>query len=60
MSRWVVTALPIVLLVIVSVLNPGYTAPLFETSDGRVALAVGVTLLVLGSLSIKRIVTIKV
>lgn len=60
MSRWVVTALPITLLVIVSVLNPGYTAPLFETSDGRVALAIGVTLLVAGSLSIKRIVTIKV
>jgi tight adherence protein B len=60
MSRWVVTALPVTLLVIVSVLNPGYTAPLFETPDGRVALAVGVALLVMGSLAIKRIVTIKV
>lgn len=60
MSRWVVTALPVFLLVIVSVLNPGYTAPLFETGDGRVALAIGVALLIAGSLSIKRIVTIKV
>ena len=60
MSRWIVTALPITLLVIVSVLNPGYTSVLFETSDGRVALAIGVALLVMGSLAIKRIVTIKV
>jgi tight adherence protein B len=60
MSRWIVTALPITLLVIVSALNPGYTAPLFETGEGRMALAIGVVLLVMGSLVIKRIVTIKV
>jgi len=60
MSRWIVTALPVTLLVIVSALNPGYTAPLFETGEGRMALAIGVVLLVMGSLAIKRIVTIKV
>lgn len=60
MSRWIITALPIGLLLIVSVLNPGYTAVLFETGDGRVALAIGGVLLTMGSLAIKRIVTIKV
>lgn len=60
MSRWIVTALPVTLLVIVSLLNPGYTEPLFETGNGRVALSIGIVLLVTGSLVIKRIVTIKV
>jgi tight adherence protein B len=60
MSRWIITALPVSLLVLVSVLNPGYTEPLFETSDGRFALTVGAVLLIMGSLAIKRIVTIKV
>jgi tight adherence protein B len=60
MSRWIITALPVSLLVLVSVLNPGYTEPLFETGGGRLALAIGAVLLVTGSLTIKRIVTIKV
>jgi tight adherence protein B len=60
MSRWIITALPVGLLVFISVLNPEYTAPLFETGGGRIALAVGAVLLVTGSLVIKRIVTIKV
>ncbi|HEX5897009.1 MAG TPA: VWA domain-containing protein [Thermoleophilaceae bacterium] len=60
MSRWIITALPVSLLVLVSLLNPGYTEPLFETSGGRLALGIGAVLLVMGSLAIKRIVTIKV
>ena len=60
MSRWIITALPVSLLVLVSLLNPGYTEPLFETGGGRLALAIGAVLLVMGSLTIKRIVTIKV
>jgi tight adherence protein B len=60
MSRWIITALPVSLLVLVSLLNPGYTAPLFETGGGRLALAIGAVLLIMGSLTIKRIVTIKV
>jgi tight adherence protein B len=60
MSRWIITVLPIALLVFVSVLNPGYTEPLFETGGGRLALLIGAVLLTMGSLAIKRIVTIKV
>ena len=60
MSRWIITALPVALLVFVSMLNPGYTQPLFETGGGRLALAIGAVLLAMGSLTIKRIVTIKV
>ena len=60
MSRWIVTALPILLLVLVSALNPAYMEPLFETTGGRLALALAGTLLLVGSLVIKRIVAIKV
>ena len=60
MSRWIITVLPIALLVFVSVLNPGYTEPLFESGGGRLALIIGAVLLTMGSLAIKRIVTIKV
>ena len=60
MSRWIITGLPVFLLVFISVANPDYTAPLFETGAGRLWLAIGAVLLVTGSLVIKRIVTIKV
>jgi tight adherence protein B len=60
MSRWIVTALPLVLLLLVSVINPEYMEPLFQTGGGKVALVVAGLLLFVGSLAIKRIVTIKV
>jgi tight adherence protein B len=60
MSRWIVSALPLVLLLAISALNPGYTAPLFSTTGGRVALAFAAAMVVTGSYVIKRIVDIKV
>jgi tight adherence protein B len=60
LSRWVVSALPVALLAALSVLNPAYTAPLFTTTAGRVALFVAGAMVVTGSYVIKRIVDIKV
>jgi tight adherence protein B len=60
MSRWIVTALPIGLLIAISVINPDYTKPLFESGGGRVALMFAGVMLVAGSLVIKKIVNIKV
>jgi Flp pilus assembly protein TadB/Mg-chelatase subunit ChlD len=60
MSRWVVSALPVALLLAISVLNPGYTEPLFTTTGGRIALLFSAVMIVLGSYVIKRIVDIKV
>jgi tight adherence protein B len=60
MSRWIVTALPIGLLLAISLINPEYTRPLFASTGGRVALMVGSVMLVAGSLVIKRIVNLKV
>jgi tight adherence protein B len=60
LARWIVSALPVVLLLALSAINPGYTAPLFTTTGGRAALAVSSVMVVAGSLVIKRIVDIKV
>lgn len=60
MSRWVVSALPVVLLLVISFLNPTYVKPLFTTTAGHVLLAFAAVLVVSGSLVIKRIVDIKV
>jgi tight adherence protein B len=60
MSRWVVTALPVGLLVLLTLINPVYMRPLFETPIGRTLLVVAGVMVVSGSLVIKRIVEIKV
>jgi tight adherence protein B len=60
MSRWVLTALPCVLLAVISALNPAYVAPLFETTIGRVLLGLAAAMVCAGSMVIKRIVDIKV
>ena len=60
MSRWIVSALPVLLLAAISALNPRYMSPLFSHSLGRVLLVVAAVMVVSGSLVIKRIVDIKV
>jgi tight adherence protein B len=60
MSRWIVSALPVGLLFVISVINPAYTTPLFTTTGGRVLLILAASMVVTGSLVIKRIVNIKV
>jgi tight adherence protein B len=60
LSRAIVTALPLFLVVALSVLNPGYIAPLFNTTGGQILSAIGVAMVVAGSLLIKRIVDIRV
>jgi tight adherence protein B len=60
MSRWVVTALPLVLLLAITLLNPGYLDPLFSHTSGRILFVFAALLVTGGSLVIKRIVDIKV
>jgi tight adherence protein B len=59
LARWILTGLPVALALIVALLNPGYLSILFTTSSGQVLLALGVALLVAGSLMIRRIVDIE-
>jgi tight adherence protein B len=60
MSRWVVTALPIGLLLFITAISPAYMRPLYEEPLGRVFLVVAAVMLLAGSLVIKKIVDIKV
>jgi tight adherence protein B len=59
MSRWVVSLIPVVLLLAISALNPQYVEPLFTETAGRVLLVLAATLVVTGSFVIKKIVDIK-
>jgi tight adherence protein B len=60
MARWVVSLLPLGLLLVITLVNPTYMKPLFTHSSGRVMIAVGAMMIVAGSLVIKKIVNIKV
>lgn len=60
MSRWVVSFLPVALLLVITLLNPGYIEPLYTNPAGRVMLVMAAIMVVSGSLVIRKIVDIKV
>jgi tight adherence protein B len=60
MSRWVLTALPLFLLVAITLINPGYMEVMYGSTGGRVILVLSAISVTCGSLVIKRIVNIKV
>jgi tight adherence protein B len=60
MSRWVLTSLPILLLVVITLLNPRYVSPLYSHSTGRFLLVAAAIMVAGGSLVIRRIINIKV
>jgi tight adherence protein B len=60
LAGWVVSALPVVLLMVLSLINPTYMHPMFHRTAGVVALCVGAVMLVSAFLIIRRIVEIKI
>jgi tight adherence protein B len=60
LSGWLVSALPVALLVFISLVNPHYIHPLFHRTAGIIGLGAGAVMLVSGFLIIRRIVNIKV
>ena len=60
MTRWIVSALPIGIVLILQIENPHYLHPLLESTAGKVALALVVAWAVAGSFVIKKIVEIEV
>jgi tight adherence protein B len=60
LARWVLTGLPIALLVALTIINPGYIDPLFSESGGRIMLIVGALGIVAGGLVMKKLTDIKV
>ncbi len=57
MTGWILCALPIVMLVAINLINPGYSKPLTETPLGRKLLYVGLALLTVGALLIRNIIS---
>jgi tight adherence protein B len=56
LTGWILTALPIVMLVLLNVVNPGYSNILLHDPVGRKVIYFSVGMLVVGSLIIRRIV----
>jgi tight adherence protein B len=60
MSRWIVSALPIVVVIAVALENPHYFHPLTSTTGGRIVLGFAAAWAIAGSFVIKSIVEIEV
>ncbi len=56
MTGWILCALPIVMLVLINLINPGYSDVLFKPGFGRTLLYVGMALLSVGGFIIRQIV----
>jgi tight adherence protein B len=60
MSRWVLTFLPLFLLVAITLINPHYMSVMYDSAGGKIVLVLAGISVACGSLVIKRIVNIKV
>jgi tight adherence protein B len=60
LARWIVSGLPILLLLAIEVENPAYVRPMFTHTIGLAVLMIGIVMIVLGSVVIGRIVDIEV
>ena len=60
MSRWIVSALPIFIVIVIKLENPSYFHPLVSTLGGKVVLILAAAWAIAGSFVIKRIVEIEV
>jgi tight adherence protein B len=58
MSAMILISLPVGLVLIMSAINPSYMAPLFTTSVGHVLIGLCLVSMMIGSLILKRIVTV--
>ena len=56
MTGWILCALPVVMLVLINIVNPGYSSVLFHDPFGRHLLYAGGVLLALGAFVIRQIV----
>jgi tight adherence protein B len=56
MTGYILCALPIVMLVVINMINPGYSKMLVDTSIGKMLSYIGIALLVIGGLIIRQII----
>ena len=60
MTRWIVSALPVGIVLILQIENPHYLHPLIASTAGKIGLGLAVAWAVAGSLVIKKIIEIEV
>ena len=60
LSRWIPTALPILLAFARPLVNPGYLDPLLHSTSGHILLVLTALMVISGSVIIGKIVDIKV
>lgn len=60
MSGWILSLLPVILLILINLVDPGYSKVLFHDATGQKMLAAGIVLICLGGFIISRIVDIRV
>jgi tight adherence protein B len=60
LGGWIVTGLPLALILLLSLVNPGYLDPMLDNTLGQVILAVAFMMVGAGALIIRRIVDIEV
>jgi tight adherence protein B len=60
MTRWIVSALPILIVLVLQVENPHYLHPLIASTAGKIGLGLAIAWAVAGSLVIKKIIEIEV
>ena len=59
MSAYTLIGLPFFLILAISLLNSSYLDPLFHTSTGHMLIGMGLVMMAIGSLIIKKIVSFK-
>lgn len=59
MSAYVLIGLPFFIALAITVMNPGYMSPLYHTSAGHMLIALGLSMMAVGSLIIHKIVSFK-
>jgi tight adherence protein B len=60
MTGWILSLLPVILLVLLNMVNPGYSGVLLHSPTGRKLLYAGAAMIAVGSFIIRKIVDIKV
>ena len=60
LARWIVSLLPIALLLFITTANSSYTKPLFTHTSGKIMLSLAALMVIAGSVVIGKIVDIKV
>jgi tight adherence protein B len=60
LTRWILGLLPVVMLVLINIISPGYSHVLFHDPVGQNLMYAGATLIAIGAFIIRRIVDIQV